>query len=338
MNLVTVVNPGSTTLRTKYYIDLPQTFCSLTNDSGAAYNFTTFHGTADLCTLSQAEVQLEILDFTLQDGLVELQPASFGVTAPGQTHLLFARKIKSKILQLAYKTIWNTLFLELCPGYSNQVHTALDHICQVNSVCSGYSVANSAQSFYQQLMSTSCPFISQRDYSISICARFQDGLDPRLITGFCCLFPQHSIVQSLNLTHQRKTLQEMLQATQKVEVNFLTITHVACEAFRLSQAFSASATRVVGSQATAGAYSRQAKTTVTRYSGVRGYSIDRSTPLGGGEGKRVWSCFGYGRPHVWSEYRNGKHVVICQNANKLGVHENTQKFCGNHNAGYLRRK
>jgi hypothetical protein len=160
-------------------------------------------------------------------------------------------------------------------------------------------------------MSASRPFSSQRDYPVSVCARFQDGHDPRLITGFCRLFPQYSTVQSLNTAHQLKTLQEMLQATQQAKDDFLTVTRVARKAVGLSQAFSATTTGGVGNQATAGAYyPSQAETTLTRYSGGGGYSTDGTTPSGGGESKRVYSCFGCGGPHSWSEFRDGKHMVI----------------------------
>ena len=66
-----------------------------------------------------------------------------------------------------------------------------------------------------------------------------------LITGFRCLFPQHSTVQSLNATHQWKTLQEIPQAAQQAEDDFLSVTRVAREAVELSQAFSATATEVL---------------------------------------------------------------------------------------------
>ncbi len=325
VDLVTVANPGPTTLRTEYYIELPQTSKSMTNGSGTVYNLITFHGTADLRTLSKGEVQAEILDFTLQDGPVELQPASFGVTSTRTDSPALCAEIKSKILRLAYKTICNTLFIKLCPGYSNQPHAAFDHIRQVHSDRDGNTVVSSVQSFYQQLMSTSWPFSSQRDYPISICARFQDGLNPHLITGLCRLFPWHSTVQSLNAAHQWKTLQEMLQAAQQAEDDFLTVTCVARKAVGLSQAFPATATGGVGNQETAGAFPSQAETTLTRYSGGGGYSADGSTPLGGGKGKRVYSCFGCGGPHPWSKFCNGKHVVICVNANNPGVHKNARK-------------
>ena len=41
-----------------------------------------------------------------------------------------------------------------------------------------------------------------------------------MASGFRRLFPQHSTVQSLNAAHQRKTLQEMLQAAQQAEKIF----------------------------------------------------------------------------------------------------------------------
>jgi len=133
---------------------------------------------------------------------VELQPASFGVTSARTDSLALRTEIESKILCLAYKTICSTLFIELCPGYSNQPHAALDHIHQVHSDRDGNPVVSSIQSFYQQPISASRPFSSQH------CAHFQDGLDPGLITGFCRLFPQHSTVQfstpPINGRHSRK--------------------------------------------------------------------------------------------------------------------------------------
>jgi hypothetical protein len=90
IDLVTIDNPGPTTLRSEYFIKLPQRTRQLTNGAGNAYNLTTFHGTADLRTLTEEQVRAEILDFTLQDGPVELQPASFGVTS-AQTDSLALR-------------------------------------------------------------------------------------------------------------------------------------------------------------------------------------------------------------------------------------------------------
>jgi hypothetical protein len=109
IDLITVNNSGPTTLRIKYYIELPQSTCQMTNGHGNAYNLTTFHGTANLRTLTQQKIQAKILDHTLQDGPVKLQPASFGATSAQTDSLAIQDEIQSKILCLAYHTICQTL-------------------------------------------------------------------------------------------------------------------------------------------------------------------------------------------------------------------------------------
>ncbi len=202
----------------------------MTNSNNVAYNLMTFHGAADLCTLSPADVKTQILDATLQDGPVEFQPASFGLTNARTDGKLLRAEINKKILRLAFCTVCHTLFLELCPGYSSQPHAALDHICQVHTDHEGNQVVSSVLSYFQQLMSAAQPFTNQRNFPISVCSKFMEGLDNRLVTGFQRNFPSHSIVQPLNTTHQRKTLQEMLQAAQQAEDNLVAVQRVAREA------------------------------------------------------------------------------------------------------------
>ena len=119
----------------------------------------------DLRTLSSQEVQAQILDFTLQDGPVELQAASFGATGARTESFAIKTEIQEKILRLAFASICQTMFTELCPGYSIQPHAALDHIRQVHTDRDGNPVSSSVQAYHQQLMSTSRPFLSRREYS-----------------------------------------------------------------------------------------------------------------------------------------------------------------------------
>jgi len=208
------------------------------------------------------------------------------------------------------------MFTELCPGYSNQPHAALDHIRQVHNDKDGNAVSSSVQAYYQQLMSASRPFSSQREYPVSVCARFIDGLDPRLLTGFRHNFPNHSIVQPLNAAHQRKVLQEMLQAAQIAEDNFLMIMRVSPEAVGLSQAFIGNSPSGRGTRnSIIGAYPSQAKDTMHRYAPGGGHSNDGSASTHTGEkhGRRFFACHGCGGPHPWTEFKNGEHIVVCPN-------------------------
>jgi hypothetical protein len=328
-SLVNVTTAGATTLRTEYYIELPQTSVQVADGNGSAYNLLTFHGPADLRTMTTADVQALILDVTLQDGPVDLQPSKFNLTSATRTDSTEMRSDnESRIVRLASPTVLHTMFLELCPGYSMQPHAAIDHIRQVHTDCEGNQVVSTVQAYFQQLMGAARPFSGQRDFPVSLCSRFQDGLDPRLQTSYRRYFPQHSVVQSLNAAHQRKTLQAMLQAAQQAEDNTLTIQRVAREAMGLSQAFHAGAVAAGTGAPAIGAYPSQAEMTLRRYSG------EGTTPSGGSapSGACGWTCFGCGGNHPWSEFRGsrgggdaGQHVVICPNRDNPGIREHAAK-------------
>ena len=327
-NLVTAMNPGPTTLRIEYFIELPQTTRQMTNGAGTPYNLTTFHGSSDLRTLDSQGVQREITDFTLQDGPVELQAASFGATSARTESSAIRTEIQEKILRLASSSICHTMFTELCPGYSNQPHAALEHIRQVHTDKDGNPVSSSVQAYYQQLLNASRPFTSQREYPVSVCSRFVSGLDPRLLTAFRRNFPKHSDVQPLDAAHQRKVLQEMLKAAQSAEDDLIATQRIAREAVGLSQGFLANSQGGGGLKSPAiGAYPSQAEDTMRRYAPGGGQSTDgsASTPGGDRRSRRPFACHGCGGPHPWTEYRNGEHIVVCPNQNNPGIRDNAKR-------------
>ena len=54
-----------------------------------------------------------------------------------------------------------------------------------------------------------------------------EGVDHCLVMGFWRIFTQNSAVKALNAAHQRKILQEMLQAAQQAEDDLVSIQRVA---------------------------------------------------------------------------------------------------------------
>ena len=79
----------------QFYLEIPQTSWAITNKKGNAYNLMTFHRPSDLGMLSPTDVKEQLLE-KMQDGPVELMPASFGLrTAPlvgSQCTLRLARR------------------------------------------------------------------------------------------------------------------------------------------------------------------------------------------------------------------------------------------------------
>ena len=313
----------------EYYIELPQATKAMNVGTGSSYNLTTWQGHENLAILSREIVRTNILEVTLQDGPVDLLPAAFGLTSARTEGTVLGSSIDGKIMKLAYATVCKTMFTELCPDYSDQPHAALDLIKQVSIDTNGNSVSAPIPAYYMRLMNAARPFTSEREFPISLCAKFIKGMYPRLLPGFRRNFPNHSHVVMLRAEIQRKTLQEMLKAAQRAEEDYTNVQRTAREAIGLGAQSFYSGRDTRG----ASAFPSQAETTLTKYS--------QSGVSRGGNGRgerRPLSCFGCGGPHPWSELIDGTFVIKCPNRSNPGVQDNAQKALEKYRADRKKRR
>ena len=216
-----------------YYIEPLKQTEMMNPGAGGTYNLTTWQGGSNFRAISNNNVKTYILDITLQDGPVDLQPAAFGLTSACTDGTELGASIDAKIMKLAYQTVCKTMFTELCPDYSDQSHAALDLIKQVSTDSNGNPVTALIYAYHARLMNAARPFTSEWDYPISLCAKFTEDMDPRLVPGFRRNFPQHGIVVMLRANMQRKTLQDMLLAAQRAEDHYTNFQRTAREAIGL---------------------------------------------------------------------------------------------------------
>ena len=113
-----------------YYIELPSTSTPMVNGHGIAYNLFTYHGPADIRTMTAANVLTQIVDPFLQMGPITLKNADFNLAAANIYICKHGDLLNSKILQLGFKQICAAMFKQLCPSNSNQPHMVIEHICQ----------------------------------------------------------------------------------------------------------------------------------------------------------------------------------------------------------------
>ena len=73
----------------------------MTAGNNQASSLTTWHGPTDLKLISSDTVKTTIIKFTLQDGSVDLQPASFGLTAARTNGITLRASFDDKIIKLA---------------------------------------------------------------------------------------------------------------------------------------------------------------------------------------------------------------------------------------------
>ncbi len=210
---------------------------------------------------------------------------------------------------MATPSILDHLFNQLCPGYSKEPHAALNHIRQTYNDATGNTILTLVFDYYTQILAASRPFIDQEVLPVSICQAFMDGLDSRLLAGFCTHFPNYSQSQERTATHQRKILQEMLQAAIRAKTEYTNIRTIASEAIGTGQAFSAQVN------------ASQAEKTIAHYKS----GDDASNKSGSTASRPLLHCYGYGGPHPWSTLKNGIYVIKCPNAGNPGIHENAKK-------------
>ena len=111
--------------------------------AGNNYNLTTWHGVANLSTLIANEVCNRLLEPCLQDGPIALCPVDFNLGDANINVGSICETIQAKILRLGFWQICASIFVQLCPGYSDQPHAVLEHIHQTSVGPDGQPVTTS---------------------------------------------------------------------------------------------------------------------------------------------------------------------------------------------------
>lgn len=318
-HLVTIQPPGLTTLKVDYYIQLPQNTVMF-NDGINPVELTTYTGPADLRTLTLDQMRTDILEPCLQDSPVLLRPSDFNLRTARTDSNEIMELVTTNIMKLALPQIFASLFNDLCPNYSDQPHAAVEHIRQTYHDADGTSVTSNVHSYYQRMMNAARPFVASHTFPVSICNRFIDGLDPRLLPGFRKAYPQYSDVQRLDGSHQRRTMTLLLKAATQAEDDYRATQQIARDAV-VGQAFYTTVGSPPLSSSSATAFPSQAETTLAKYQSP-GASSPTSTP------RRKLECFGCGQAHAWGkrdENDKKSYIIVCPNKDKPGVMEKAKK-------------
>jgi hypothetical protein len=266
----------------------------MTNGAGTNYNLTTWHGISNFTTLTQAQVRADILKLCLHDGTVILRAADFNLNKVQIDDTSINETIQAKILKLGFKQICASVLQQLCLGYSDQPHAAIEHIRQSVPGPDGQLVTATTIVYYQRMLNAARPFATQHTYAISVCNKFIQGLDARILGPFCRFYPGHSTVHDLCGAYQRAQLPIILAAAQAAKDEVKQMQDIACG--MLGQGFYSN---VIGG-GDAPAFASQAEKTLSNYKGGEDQRRKR----------RPLKCFGCGGDHSWMKDKK----VVCPNS------------------------
>jgi hypothetical protein len=201
-------NPApATILHANYYIKLPQSTNQVNNGLGNPYQLTTWHGVANVRTLTAAQVRDEILMPCLRNSPILLATTNFNLPGIVRTSSNEINgEIKRKILHLAFNQICATLFWNLCPHYTDQPYAAVEVIKQSYIDTDGNPVSTGVWAYHHRMTLAMRPFVRSRVFPVSMCNKFMDGLDPRIKVYFQDRYSDHWRVHDLHGAHQKKCL------------------------------------------------------------------------------------------------------------------------------------
>ena len=134
---------------------------------------TAWLGAADFRKLSHDAIQRDIINVTNQDSPFDLLAPNFNLTTCHTDSKEVYDKLKSSVVRLASKTIHQTLFMVLVPGYSIEPRNVLDHIWQCYVDNEGKPVQLSAQVYYSTFLNAICSFYDLEEYPINLTGIFQ---------------------------------------------------------------------------------------------------------------------------------------------------------------------
>jgi hypothetical protein len=297
-----------------YYFELPQSTCALTSGNGQAYILVTYAGPEDFRTLSPADVQLQILAACMLESPILLKASDSNLTLANTDAFEIGLKIERKIQQLAWLDICASVFHEVCPGYSNKPHAALEHICQTYKDCDITLVITPVFACYQRVMNAIRPFSKGVCFPVSVCNYLIDGLDQCLTSIFYCNHPDYGQPHDMLASHQHSRFPIFHCNMQLAEEEVWTYTPIARNPVG-GQAFHSDAT----------AYHSQVEITLNRYStecakGIDDYNFDAtnesSTSLGWND-----SCFDCSSPHPWMHNK----VILCPHKDRVELSEAAAK-------------
>ena len=304
-------------LRSEFYFELPQTTDQVLDGNNNPRQLTTWHGAADLTTLTSDDVRALILAPCHHDTPILLQQSDFNLLTVKTDGTEIMDTITENVYKLAAPYILSALFQDLCPNYSDQPHAAIEHIRQVYQDNEGNTVTSTVDAYYQRFMNAARPFASNPTFPVSICNKFIDGLDHRLLPVFHRNFPQYHVIQPLDSHTQLSTMSAIHKAAAAAETDFNFTRQTAREAV-IGQAFHMDVCSPCGD-----AYPSQAESTLSRYSANGRDKGSESAPTTPREIK-CWGCDG---PHLWAKKgkRDEEPTIVCPNADKPGVKERAKQ-------------
>ena len=284
---------GNTVLRTQYYLELPQTSDEVLDGNGNPRQLVTWHGAADLRTLTVDQIRTDILDNVTYDVPIGLSESAFNVTNATIDEVSILEDTHKRILRMARKTVLKNVFEYLCPNYTARPQAAVENVWQMGTDKEGNTITVSIAIYTQRFWSALRPFVNMETWPIDACRVYLDHMHADIISAMQEIYTAfHDPVDRAGRV-QRSKLGDLNKLAARAETKVQTVQNVVRG--NMGTSFVASAS----------AYPSQAEMTLQRYQKTGDDTSNKDGVLRMFNGDPV-KCYGCGENHYWK--KDGKPV------------------------------
>ena len=287
---------GNTILRAMYYLELPQTSVDLANGAGVIRSLVTFHGTADIRTLSVLGIRNEIIEQGPYDGPIDLSAAPDFATEATVDDEAIETAIIKKIFRIGFSPIIRAVFINLCPNFSDKPQANVENVSMSVVDPDGNNIVLSVNNYNVCFWGAIRTFMFEDTWPIDCAAQFMKGLHTDLRKKVEAAYPTWHQQHPRDALSQRTALAVLLRHATRAELELESMKGLVI--------------RVTGAVSTARGYPSQAEKTIEKYDG------GKTAGKNNRRGKKPNECFGCGSlEHVFS--RNGK--TLCPRAHEPAI-------------------
>ena len=211
-------NSPRETVQISYFAELPQSSKTVKNGTSVNRELVTWQGAADLGSLSEQEVQAEILAKTNQKGPAFLLSPSMGMSVCRLDTEGMGKEIRQQIVPLIYDTAISQVFDEMCPNLMLNSTSAVENCKQSYTTSDGIKTCMPTQQFHRSFKACAAGLLL--DYQVDgtdLISLFYNNMEPLIKDYVTKRYTKHGQIQSRLSSEIKTELRELLRLGTEAE-------------------------------------------------------------------------------------------------------------------------
>ena len=309
-----ITEDNSSMFRVSTVIELPVTSAQINDDIAGIITVVTYHGKADLRTLSAVEFEDQILNVRDQKGATALVAPAFGAGVATLDTETKVDELHKPVVGSCRGCLQNNIFKTICPNIAYRPSMTLDNVKQVKEDANENKIRIPMNEIFIRMVNASVT-VMHYNFEVDLVQHVMDNMDPEVKTHLEGTYTGHLGVRARDKITQICALQVLQlqshaeQSESQVIGTREMVSNLTSTALLSVPGYAAAVGDGAGATGSIPALKSQAEATIQQHTPVK----DSAWKKG--------NCFGCNNQNCqW--FRDGD--VVCPHMDRPGVRERAQ--------------